>query len=57
MLLQIDGTGKVLRFLEDYFGEVLAGTSAVTEGPDGLYVGTFSGDYMGFVAYSDLPDV
>ena len=53
--VQINGEGKVLRYLEDPKGQTLSATTAVTEGKDGLYIGTFTHDYIGYLAYKDLP--
>ena len=49
------GDGEVLRFLLDGEGKTLSMTTAVTEGPDGLYIGSFTADFVGFIAYRDLP--
>lgn len=52
--MQITGDGRVLRYLHDPKGEVIAFTTSVTEGPEGLYIGSFVVDYVGFLPYANL---
>lgn len=51
---QISGNGTVLQYLEDPTGSKLSATTSVTEGPDGLLIGTFKDSYVGFLPYEKL---